>query len=79
MFNFFVLYLDVVVTAAKKEGKFNEGFVDLTGNSMSMHGEPKSVFTTLCDGCRLDVDKCLNVIHFSILLECGLQCCTTIY
>ena len=47
-----MLCLDVIITIAKKEGKFNEGFVDLTGNSMYIEGEPKTVFTALCDGCR---------------------------
>ncbi|XP_067930310.1 uncharacterized protein [Watersipora subatra] len=51
MFNFFTFYIDVVITAARKEGKFNEGFVDLAG-SVSLLGEPKPVFTTLCKGCR---------------------------
>lgn len=52
IFNFFVMCLDVIITIAKKEGKFNEGFVDLSGNSMYVEGQPKTVFTALCDGCR---------------------------
>ncbi|KAF6018566.1 hypothetical protein EB796_023110 [Bugula neritina] len=52
IFNYFIACLDVVITSAKKEGKFNEGFVDLTGSSITQQDEPKSVFTALCDDCK---------------------------
>lgn len=52
IFNYFVKCLDVIVSVAKREGKFNEGFVDLTGNSIEIEGESKSVFTSLTSDSR---------------------------
>ena len=44
VFNYFLLCLDLVVMVAKKEGQFNEGFVDLTGASMQRKGEVRRIF-----------------------------------
>ena len=60
----------MVVSLAKKEGKFNEGFVDLTGNSMNIAGEPKPVFCDLTKDSRYL--KYSEAYTFSNLMPCVL-------
>lgn len=44
IFNYFVRCLDAQVLYAKKEGKYNEGLVDVHASSVEMLGEPRRVF-----------------------------------
>jgi hypothetical protein len=45
MFWYFCECLSVVISVAKREGRFNEGVTDIQAQSISMVGEPKEVFT----------------------------------
>jgi hypothetical protein len=44
MFAYFCECLSVIISIAKKEGRFNEGVTDIRGQSIEMVGSPKEVF-----------------------------------
>ncbi|XP_033119248.1 protein FORGETTER 1-like isoform X2 [Anneissia japonica] len=45
IFSYFTECLQAVISAAKKEGRYNEGLVDIIAPSIQIVGEPKVVFT----------------------------------
>ncbi|XP_048247301.1 protein FORGETTER 1-like isoform X2 [Haliotis rufescens] len=50
MFNYFTETLGVIVQSAKKEGRYNEGMLDITAASVNMVEDPKEVFKDFAKG-----------------------------
>ncbi|XP_025103699.1 protein FORGETTER 1-like [Pomacea canaliculata] len=63
IFSYFTECLDVIVQNAKREGRYNEGLLDVTAASIQMVKEPQEVFKHLQRGhgatklVELDVDR----------------------
>ncbi|CAG2225424.1 Protein strawberry notch homolog 2,Protein FORGETTER 1,Protein strawberry notch,Protein strawberry notch homolog 1 [Mytilus edulis] len=47
MFNYFTEVLKLTIQNARKEGRYNEGMLDITASSVEMIGEPKEIFSEL--------------------------------
>ncbi|XP_029633048.1 protein strawberry notch homolog 1 isoform X1 [Octopus sinensis] len=61
IFNYFIQCLDITIQNAKREGKYNEGLLDITASSVEMVGEPKEVFKDLTKGNTVTKLVVLNV------------------
>ncbi|XP_064639306.1 uncharacterized protein LOC135494911 [Lineus longissimus] len=61
MFQYFCQCLDAAVNAAKMEGRYNEGLLDITAASIEMVGEPKEVFKAAAVGGNITKHITLNV------------------
>ncbi|CAC5397982.1 Protein strawberry notch homolog 2,Protein strawberry notch homolog 1,Protein strawberry notch,Protein FORGETTER 1 [Mytilus coruscus] len=47
IFNYFTEVLKLTIQNARKEGRYNEGMLDITASSVEMIGEPKEIFSEL--------------------------------
>ncbi|XP_041357018.1 protein FORGETTER 1-like [Gigantopelta aegis] len=61
IFSYFTECLNVTVEGAKKEGRYNEGMLDITASSVNMIGKPKQVFKNFTKGSGPTKSVLLNV------------------
>ena len=45
VFNFYQAVLEATIEAAKKDGKYDDGIVDVSGSSVRLAEEPRTVLT----------------------------------
>lgn len=52
LFNWYLAHLDAVIANAKKEGRYDNGIVDIQATSLELQGEPRPVFVDELSGGR---------------------------
>jgi hypothetical protein len=67
VFNFYQAVLEATIEAAKKDGKYDDGIVDVSGSSVLLAEEPQTVLTVRPSG--IDVAKYRRQCSFMTLCQ----------
>ena len=73
VFNFYQAVLEATIEAAKKDGKYDDGIVDVSGSSVRLAEEPRTVLTVRRISARCHDPACVTPLPHAACYHGGLD------